>query len=536
MPILSRIKALFRIISKKISSEVSADKNFILQFLKNSFLRPLLLALLLSMVCRFPYFQELSMNWDESTFIICGQAVLDGILPYTTVWDIKPPLMFYFFALIIAFTGKSIIGVHIAGALIVAGISMAVFCIVKREFNGFLAYTSMVLTITMLSFMPDGQPLLSEHLSLLPLMWSMYFIMGNQSYRSYFLAGVLMGCATMIRMNQAYVGVFIGASILLLLIKPKFTINELWKPIYFGLGIILAISLVSLPHLLAGEVDLLIESLILASWAYAGNGSDVVGIWQGLKKIIWQICSGNTWNFYIDRKMLSILSSVFFIGFALGVLRSILFFKSHDHRRYLVIALAGILGMLYSILTGGNFFYHYLLQLIPLFSLMLPFLFGKFQFHKTVEWLLGLSFVTFLSIALYNPMTKRNGIYKKQSERIIFTSDYLNEHMAEQDKLFCLNDHLIYWFTNRHPIANTVTHPSIINKDYFFPYIPDASRNSESEMQQILNKKPEWIVRKSEDWLKPAAQSLLNDQIRHHYNLKMEHSGLELYQLVVDSN
>jgi hypothetical protein len=63
--------------------------------------------LLTSILVRFPYYFIDVINWDESTFILMGQSILDGHLPYTELWDIKPPLAFAAFAFFIMVLGKS---------------------------------------------------------------------------------------------------------------------------------------------------------------------------------------------------------------------------------------------------------------------------------------------------------------------------------------------------------------------------------------------------------------------------------------------
>ncbi len=50
--------------------------------------------LLLTIAIRLAFLFPAVINWDESTFILMGQSILDGHLPYTNLWDIKPPLAF----------------------------------------------------------------------------------------------------------------------------------------------------------------------------------------------------------------------------------------------------------------------------------------------------------------------------------------------------------------------------------------------------------------------------------------------------------
>jgi len=47
--------------------------------------------LALSMLLRLPFSFVSVIDWDESTFIIMGQEILDGHLPYTRLWDFKLP-------------------------------------------------------------------------------------------------------------------------------------------------------------------------------------------------------------------------------------------------------------------------------------------------------------------------------------------------------------------------------------------------------------------------------------------------------------
>ena len=66
---------------------------------------------------RFPFFFRDYVDRDESTFILLGQSWANGFLPYTQLWDLKPPLTFAFFASIISVFGKSFIAIRFAGVL-----------------------------------------------------------------------------------------------------------------------------------------------------------------------------------------------------------------------------------------------------------------------------------------------------------------------------------------------------------------------------------------------------------------------------------
>ncbi len=52
---------------------------------------------LVSFFIRFPFFFRDYIDRDESTFILMGQSWVNGHLPYTELWDLKPPVAFLFF-------------------------------------------------------------------------------------------------------------------------------------------------------------------------------------------------------------------------------------------------------------------------------------------------------------------------------------------------------------------------------------------------------------------------------------------------------
>lgn len=80
----------------------------------------LFVALFLGALClRLPLFFSLVLDWDESTFILIGQSILDGHLPYVALWELKPPLLFGAFAAAIAVFGDSIVGIRLFGTLCV---------------------------------------------------------------------------------------------------------------------------------------------------------------------------------------------------------------------------------------------------------------------------------------------------------------------------------------------------------------------------------------------------------------------------------
>src|SRR5690606_36251459 len=91
-----------------------------------------LFLLLTALLIRFPFFFRDYIDRDESTFILMGQAWVEGHLPYTKLWDLKPPITFLFFAGIIKLFGKSFIAIRLFGTLIVAGTGLMAYGISRK--------------------------------------------------------------------------------------------------------------------------------------------------------------------------------------------------------------------------------------------------------------------------------------------------------------------------------------------------------------------------------------------------------------------
>lgn len=94
--------------------------------------RIILLLSLIGLILRFPYFFPAVIDWDESTFILMGQNILDGNLPYTEFWDLKPPLTFYSFAFFIFVFGKSILAIRLGGFVFLIATSYILYLIGKQ--------------------------------------------------------------------------------------------------------------------------------------------------------------------------------------------------------------------------------------------------------------------------------------------------------------------------------------------------------------------------------------------------------------------
>lgn len=91
----------------------------------------LALAALIGLTQAASYSQEV-INWDESTFMLIAQDLLDGELPYLGLYDNKPPGMFVWLAAVMAVFGETLFAVRAFGDACLLGSALIVVWLVGR--------------------------------------------------------------------------------------------------------------------------------------------------------------------------------------------------------------------------------------------------------------------------------------------------------------------------------------------------------------------------------------------------------------------
>lgn len=67
---------------------------------------------------RWSTFYQSVIDWDESLYLLVANAWSEGNLPYTEVWDNKPPGIYSLFLLAITFLNDSVFSIRILTVLL----------------------------------------------------------------------------------------------------------------------------------------------------------------------------------------------------------------------------------------------------------------------------------------------------------------------------------------------------------------------------------------------------------------------------------
>ena len=430
----------------------------------------------LSVLLRFPFFFRDYIDKDESTFILMGQAWVDGFLPYTLLWDLKPPLVFLYFAKIIYLFGRSLLAIRFFGAVIVGFNGYLLYRIARNHTSSIYALTLGVLTIYFLYLFGSVQGVMSEHLGLFPILLGCYLLVEN---RNYFWGALLFSFGLFFKLNIAY-GMLLAFPFLFA--QRRDEMKEMITGCFLG-GMIAT--------LITGIWSINNTGLFLESVFYAPLAYTKATISQQLKTF------------------LSLLPAF--------ILLTWLFKKYHKHRFYTLFTA----GVLFSLIRLGKVNGHYLLQVYPFMILLIGILIYKLKPKLSRQIVLIL--LVIIPIETYKETWdllkyhKNTGYWHNGEGHEI--ARFLKDHNLDKKTAYYTDYHIGYWLTNNRPLSKVVTHPSNIERPELFPFMRVKDSTPAAVLEELLtNQKPEIIIAKSRKNFKDAVlESLLTSTLKQNY-------------------
>ena len=469
----------------------------------------LLILFLLSLFVRFPFFFRDYIDRDESTFILVGQSLADGSLPYTFLWDLKPPLIFFIMAGLISIFGKSFIAIRFFGVIAVSVTAFFTYKIGKEAFNHKIGLWCSLATVLLLSLFGSLQGVMSEHVSMLFFMPGMYLLVRSQQNRHVFFAGLLMGLAIMTKINLAYAALFVAAFLFIEIGRRNSWKKGFVKGVWFGIGILLIIALTLLPYLLTDQLHVWWKSVVLAPLEYTRSEPFSPG------KILPFV----------------IIITVFFL-FAWR--KQKINFKDPK----VLLLFIAVLGVCFSFIKGGKVNGHYLIQLYPI---LLLFLGGVVSGYPAISrWKYGPVMLVLVFVLPVESYREYYAVYaNKQQYGTYYNGEgisvprYLNNKGLDKKSILFLEYHIGYWLLEQSPLTMAATHPSNLCRDELFPYFNNPRQTEMEELKYIMEElKPELVVvRKNKrifDKKEEAANAYTSQYIEDQYILEasVENAGI----------
>jgi hypothetical protein len=465
--------------------------------------------LILSVLIRFPFFFRDYIDRDESTFILVAQSWVDGHLPYTELWDLKPPLVYLFFAIIISVFGKSFIAIRAIGALGVAITAFFTYKIGKEVKSTKVAFWAATASVYLLSLFGSLQGVMSEHLSMVFFMPGLYILLRYNSRKWFFIAGLLLGLSLMMKLNLAYAVLVIGAFFLLKAIRTGALVKEIWKLSYLAVGVILVMGCTILPYYSEGITHVWYNSVLLAPLEYSN---------------------------IIRSSFFKLLPACVLIGGFFFICWKKKWLDYNDSSIQLLTLV--VLGILVSFLKSGKINGHYLMQVYPMILLLVGIvLTNTISNHKKflplfIILILLLPLESYREyVAVFKNNTTHNTLYNGEGFTV---PNYLKDHQLNTQDILFFEYHIGYWILDKQPPTKAATHPSNICRDELYSLYDNPRNTSLEELRYLLDTlQPKIIITRSnkpvfhKDFM--AENKYVNQYLENHYKLEDSVDNADVY-------
>ena len=425
---------------------------------------------IITFIIRFPFFFRDYIDRDESTFILLGQSWSDGHLPYTQLWDLKPPLTFAFFATIISVFGKSFVAIRFAGVLLVVTTAYFTYKMASILMTKKASLFVGIFCIFLLSLFGSLQGVMSEHICIAFFVPGLYLLLTQKAPGWILLSGIFMGISVMVKLNMAFPIFFIGLYLVYEAFLTKRSI-PFFHVLLFSLGVLIVIMATIIPYYITNQTMIWWKSVVLAPLEYTEA----------------------------RRYSLFKLAPIFIV---IGLF---LTYSYKDKRldfntRMVQVLLVAIFGVLVSFIKGGRVNGHYLIQVYPMLLLLVAFVIHQIIAQYKPKIPAYLVFL-FLLIPMESYMEYTNILKNKIQRNTFYNGEgftvpkYIKDNHLEIKNILFFEYHIGYWNLNTLPPTIAATHPSNICRDELFPFYANPRKNSILELKYLMEElRPKTVV------------------------------------------
>ncbi|WP_240905049.1 ArnT family glycosyltransferase [Flagellimonas oceani] len=433
----------------------------------------LFVLVIVAVFIRFPFFFRDYVDRDESTFILMGQSWVNGNLPYTQLWDLKPPITFLYFAIIIKLFGKSFFAIRFFGAIMVALTSLFTYGIAVRTTSKKVAFWVAIFCVFFQSLFGSLQGVMSEHIGTLFFVAALYAITYKIDAKWFFTSGLLLGLSVMTKLNMAYPVFCLGLYFLWEGFQADHALKNIKNLVFMGIGFFVTIGFTALPYYLQGDIQIFWESIFEAPLAYS----------EGKFHSPWRTLP------YVGT-----IALLLGIGF---------YFRLIDRRsKNIQLLTIVVVGILISYVQSGKVNGHYLIQLYPFILIPVGIAMAKLppiksKYRTVLIMLLILipmeSYLEYGNIISNN--IKKGSFYNGEG---IDVPKYIEGNGLETKNIFFTEYHIGYWVLDEIPPTKPATHPSNITREELFPFMDNPRKTGVEELKYIMEViRPKTLVARS---------------------------------------
>ncbi len=473
--------------------------------------------LLFCLAVRFPFWFASVIEWDETTYTLMGQEILDGRLPYVGLWENKPPFAFVPFALALAIF-PSIVSIRVAGAVALSTVAYLSYRVTNRVADRRAGILAAVMCVILVGAAPSGQSTLTEHLALAPLMGALGLLaLHPLRPRTSFLTGLLLSLAVLVRTNLAYVALPVALALAVRWATSRGMYRRI-EASSFAIGALLPPGCVALIYAAHGHLGTLYAATVEVPFRYATQQAGPVALFGS--HLVHQ-----PWLVSAAILALLVLCQRWWIG------------PPSDRP---VIGFLGLflVGGACSILMSGASHPHYLIQIIPFVVIPLAI---SWSLSRSSAYRLGAGLaVAAALVGSTAPVVRQYGAVVRSlqagdplaDDRGYRVGRYLAAANPNREQIYMMTDHIGYWLTRTRPPTNVTVHPSNVAKPSIIRVVSGPQATASSEIERAFSTSPRFVVTRPGLWYlddEPHATAVLHRRLAEDYELVTVIDGSEIY-------
>ena len=438
---------------------------------------------------------NMPLERDEGEYAYLGRLILEGIPPYKIAYSMNFPGTYFMYAFFMSIFGATPVGIHL-GLLTVNLASIFLLFLLGRKFAGNFGAFAAASAYAFLSLSPSvlGFATHATHFIVLPALAGTLLLLkatAKEKTNLYFFAGLLLGCAPIMKQQGLFFPLFGGLFMIL-------------NYIFFNRARIKSFSLHLGIFCLGIFIPIAIMFILLNIWGVFGK------FW------FWTIEYAAS---YVNEMPLKEAYSIFISGFsivlegcylywiiaALGIIALFLKRNNQNKAGVLFIVLFFLFSFL-SICLGYYFRTHYFITLLPAVALLngvfIDYVYSSSKQNKKFRSFKYVSYGLFILPLAIGINAQQNELFNFEPDMIskkyfginpfpesMEIARYINTHSAKEDKIAVLgSEPQILFYADRHSATGYLYTYSLMEKT-------KHSLDMQKEMtREIENGNPRFIV------------------------------------------
>jgi hypothetical protein len=447
--------------------------------------------------------RDIPLERDEGEYAYAGQLLLQGIPPYKLAYNMKLPGTYAAYALVMAIFGQSPAGIHFGLILISAASVILIYLLAKRLFDpvaGLAAASSFALLSCSESVL--GLAAHATHFVVPAALGGILLLlkaMDSTKSRLYFLSGLLLGVAFVLKQPGLFFGLFGG----LYLIVSEWRGDKNWRHLMprlaiYGAGGILPFALTCLALYFWGSFD----RMWFWTFSYGQQYATVLSLSEGLSIFL--------------TSAQSVIEPCVPVWILAGVGVAAIGWSARG-RKYSVFLIGFLIFSFLAVCPGLYFRPHYFILLLPAVSLLvgLTVSWASDELRRRVSNPIVRAIPAFVLLGalafsienqyevlfVMDPLSVCHEYYGANPfPEAITIADYINRHTTANAKVAVIgSEPEIYFYSKRHSATGYIyTYPLMEPQKY----ADDMQKEMASEIEQsrpdfmvLVNVRSSWLPR-----------------------------------------